>query len=200
MAKGIGVYKELVFAMGRTGILGYGGGPSVIPLIRYEAVTRYGWLEDDEFGEILALANALPGPIAPKMAAYLGYKLKGSLGGFVAVLAHVLPTSVAMIGLLGTLYALSHSRVVAGMIAAVRPVIFVMLALMAYEFAAKAWQGLGKGVAIGCFLITFLLLHVLDIHPGIVVAIFLVYGAFHLKWMSRFKRKREQEQGKGISL
>ncbi|MGG1662375.1 chromate transporter [Brevibacillus sp. NRS-1366] len=200
MAKGIGVYKELVFAMGRTGVLGYGGGPSVIPLIRYEAVTRYRWLEDDEFGEILALANALPGPIAPKMAAYLGYKLKGSLGGVVAVLAHVLPTSVAMIGLLGTLYALSHSKVVAGMIAAVRPVIFVMLALMAYEFASKAWQGLGKGVAIGCFLITFLLLHVLDIHPGIVVAIFLVYGAFHLKWMSRLKRKREQEQGKGISL
>lgn len=200
MVKGIGVYKEIVFAMGRTGILGYGGGPSVIPLIRYEAVTRYGWLEDDEFGEILALANALPGPIATKMAAYLGYKVKGGLGGLVAVLAHILPTSIAMIGLLGTLYVLRNSKVVAGMIAAVRPVIFVMLALMAYEFASKAWKGLGKGVAIASFLIVFVLLGVIDIHPGIVVALFLVYGAFHLRWMGRLKRKQEQEQGKGISL
>jgi chromate transporter len=193
MAKGIGVYKEIIFAMGRTGILGYGGGPSVIPLIRYEAVTRYRWLDDDEFGEILALANTLPGPIATKMAAYLGYKQKGAIGAVVAVLAHILPTSIAMIALLGVLYALRHSRIVAGMIAAVRPVIFVMLGMMAYEFAAKAWKGLGKGIAIGFGFAAFLLLNVFDIHPGIVISIFLLYGSFHLKIMERFKRKLEEK-------
>jgi chromate transporter len=193
MAKGLGVYRELVFAMGRTGILGYGGGPSVIPLIRYEAVTRYRWLDDDEFGEILALANTLPGPIATKMAAYLGYKQKGVRGAVVAVLAHILPTSVAMIALLGVLYALRHSRIVAGMIAAVRPVIFVMLGMMAYEFAAKAWKGLGKRFAIGFGFASFLLLHVLDLHPGIVVAIFLLYGACHLKVMERSKRRMKEK-------
>lgn len=192
MPEGIGAYKELVFAMGRTGILGYGGGPSVVPLIRYEAVTRYRWLDDDEFGEILALANTLPGPIATKMAAYLGYKQKGATGAVVAVLAHILPTSIAMIALLGVLYALRHSGIVAGMIAAVRPVIFVMLAMMAYEFAAKAWKGLGKGFAIGFGFAAFLLLYVLDVHPGIVVAVFLAYGSVHLKMMGRFKRRLEE--------
>ena len=49
-------------------------------------------IDDDEFGEILAIANALPGPIATKMAAYLGFKLKGTLGAVVATLAHILPT------------------------------------------------------------------------------------------------------------
>jgi chromate transporter len=189
-------YKEIVFAMGRTGILGYGGGPSVIPLIRYEAISRYRWLDDDEFGETLALANALPGPIAPKMAAYLGYKLKGTTGAVVAVLAHILPTSLAMIALLGMLYALRHSKIVAGMIAAVRPVIFVMLGMMAYEFLAKAWKGLGKGFALGFSLLAFLLLTIIDLHPGIVVAIFLAYGAFHLKWMERYHRRKQQ--GKDI--
>lgn len=48
----------------------------MIPLIRHEAVNKYKWIDDDEFGEILAIANALPGPIATKMAAYLGFKLK----------------------------------------------------------------------------------------------------------------------------
>lgn len=69
-------YLDLSWAMLKTGILGYGGGPSVIPLIRHEAVTRYKWMSDEEFGEILAFANALPGPIATKIAAYLGYRLK----------------------------------------------------------------------------------------------------------------------------
>ncbi|SEN13161.1 chromate transporter [Lihuaxuella thermophila] len=195
MPEGIGAYKELVLAMGRTGILGYGGGPSVIPLIRYEAVTRYRWLDDDEFGEILALANTLPGPIATKMAAYLGYKQKGASGAVVAVIAHILPTSIAMIALLGILYALRHSGIVAGMIAAVRPVIFVMLGLMAYEFAAKAWKGLGKGFAVGFGLSAFLLLYVLNVHPGLVVAVFLAYGSVHLKMIDRW-RHQLKERGK----
>ena len=90
-------YKELIFGMMRTGILGFGGGPSVIPLIRYEAVSRYQWLDDDEFGDTLAIANTLPGPIATKMAAYLGYQVKGWMGAFVSVMAHVLPTCLAMV-------------------------------------------------------------------------------------------------------
>lgn len=193
----IGPYGELVVAMVRTGIFGYGGGPSVIPLIRYEAVTRYHWLEDAEFGETLALANALPGPIAPKMAAYLGYRLKGTLGAAIAILAHILPTGVAMVALLGVLYSLRNSKYVAGMIAAVRPVIVVMLAMMAYEFAAKAWKGLGKGLGIVFGLITFVLLSVLDIHPGIVVALFLAYGAVHFKFVNRLKQTNGQ--GKEVS-
>src|SRR5688572_10358760 len=109
-------YFQLAWAMGKTGILGYGGGPSVIPLIRYEAVTRYRWMDDDEFGEILAIANALPGPIATKMAAYLGYRKKGVLGSIVAVITHILPSAIAMICLLSFVEYLSNSPVIQGMI------------------------------------------------------------------------------------
>jgi chromate transporter len=196
MADGFKTVKELIIALGRTGILGYGGGPSVIPLIRYEAVTRYRWIDDDEFAEILALANTLPGPIATKMAAYLGYKQKGAIGATVAVFAHIFPTSLAMVALLGVLYALKDSKVVTGMIAAVRPVIFVMLGMMAYEFATKAWNGLGKAIASLFLLLAFLFLNVIDIHPGIVVAIFLAYGAVHLKLMKHFKPEQKREKGK----
>jgi len=188
------VYSGLIAGMVRTGILGYGGGPSVIPLIRYEAVVRYKWVSDEEFGEILAIANALPGPIATKMAAYLGYKKQGILGAIVAVLAHILPTSIAIIALLGSMYALRESKVVAGMVAAVRPVIFVMLGMMAYEFAKKAWSGLGKIFAILFGVIAFVLLQLLDIHPGIVVAVFLGYGVFHLDLVQRYKAKRSSDK------
>lgn len=188
-------YKELTIGMMRAGILGYGGGPSVIPLIRYEAVTRYHWMDDEEFGETLALANALPGPIATKMAAYLGYKKKGVSGAFVAVLAHILPSSIAIVALLGVMYTLKDSKYIAGMIAAVRPVIVVMLGIMAYEFALKAWKGLGKGFAIFFCVLAFLLLQPLQIHPGIVVMIFLFYGMFHLNLVQRWKCSKHNDKG-----
>lgn len=188
------VYMKIVYAMVRTGILGYGGGPSIIPLIRHEAVLRYKWIDDEEFSEILALANALPGPIATKMAAYLGYRCKGVLGAIIAVLAHILPTAIAIITSLGFIYAFKQSKIITGMIAAVRPVITVMLALMAYEFMQKTWKGLGitLGGIIG--IAAYVLLGVAYLNQAIVVILFLLYGAFHLKLMTRFKSRKEQKE------
>ena len=181
-------YVQLTTAMFRTGIIGYGGGPSVIPLIRHDAVTRYSWLNDDEFAETLAIANALPGPIATKMAAYLGYKLKGIRGAVISVLAHILPSCMAMIVLLSAVNYLSGSKVVAGMIAGVAPVIAVMLGMMAYEFAQKAYKGLGKYIGAAFILLALLLLEVLHLHPAIVIVLFLSYGTVHYRIVAKTKQ------------
>lgn len=186
------VYKEIIIAMCRSGILGFGGGPSVIPLIRYEAVTKFKWLNNDEFGEILAIANTLPGPIATKMAAYLGYRQKGILGAIVSVLAHILPTCLAMVILISFINVVSHSAVITSMVSAVIPVIAVMLGLMAYEFAEKAIKGLGIYVGVALTLICLFLLQYISIHPAIVVLIFLTYGAFHFNLKDRIFHKKER--------
>ncbi|SEO61958.1 chromate transporter [Paenibacillus sp. OV219] len=183
-------YVQLCWAMMKTGILGYGGGPSIIPLIRYEAVTKNRWLADEEFGEILALANALPGPIATKLAAYLGYRLKGALGAILSVLAHILPSSIAMLSLLSAVNYLSHSAIVRGMISAVAPVIAVMLGVMAYEFGERAMKGLGRKLGIIMLLVSFALLQLLGVHPAIVIVLFLTYGAMHFKLLSRLQRTK----------
>ncbi|NIK71138.1 chromate transporter [Paenibacillus sp. BK720] len=190
---GLTDYGHIAWAMVKTGVLGYGGGPSVIPLIRYEAVTRYHWIEDDEFAEILALANALPGPIATKMAAYLGYRRKGWLGAVVSVLAHILPSAIAMIALLSVVQYLSGSAVIQGMISAVIPVIAVMLGVMAYEFANRAVKGLGKWMGFAMFAVAFLLLQIINIEDAIVIVAFLAYGAVHFKaagWVAKRRNKR----------
>jgi chromate transporter len=178
-------YKELIIAMVRTGILGFGGGPSVIPLMRYEAVTRYHWLDDEEFGETWAVANALPGPIAPKMAAYLGYRQKGALGAIVAVLTHITPTCIATVILLSLASVFRFSKSFTEMINAIMPVIAVMLGQMAYEFAFKALKGLGKVLGVIFLVLSFILLYVVPIHPAIVILLFLVYGAFHFRLKAR---------------
>lgn len=184
-------YSQLSWAMIRTGVLGFGGGPSVIPLIKYEAVTRYKWMENEEFAEIVGLANALPGPIATKLAAYLGYSRKGVLGAIIAVLAHILPSSLAMIALMSVVSYLSSSTMVQGMISAVIPVIAVMLGVMAYEFAERAVKGLGKPLGFTFFIIAFLLLQVVQIHEALVIIIFLIYGTLHFKLLDKYKKRKE---------
>uniref|UniRef100_UPI00406C9DE5 chromate transporter n=1 Tax=Bacillus sp. FSL K6-4563 TaxID=2921507 RepID=UPI00406C9DE5 len=189
-------YIELIIAMVRTGILGFGGGPSVIPLICHEAVVKYQWVNDDEFGETLAIANALPGPIATKMSAYLGYRLKGVSGAIVATAAHILPTCLAMVALVTLVSVLSSSQIIQNMIGAVTPVIAVLLGIMAYEFGQKTLKGFGMIFGIALFLLAFIGLQVLSIHPGIIVIIFLCYGAFHFKLKQRWNRPNKE---KGVS-
>lgn len=189
-------YIELIIAMVRTGILGFGGGPSVIPLIRHEAVMKYKWINDDEFGETLAIANALPGPIATKMSAYLGYRLKGVPGAIVATAAHILPTCLAMVALVKLVSVLSSSQIIQNMIGAVTPVIAVLLGIMAYEFGQKTLKGFGMIFGIALFLLAFIGLKVLSIHPGIIVILFLLYGAFHFKLKNRWNRPNKE---KGVS-
>lgn len=189
-------YMELTVGMMRTGILGFGGGPSIIPLLRYEAVSRYHWIDDDEFGETLAIANTLPGPIATKMAAYLGYKTKGWIGAIVSVSAHILPSAFAMVFLVAFVNILSQSPIIMTMIAAVIPVVAVMLGQMAYEFGEKAIKGLGILLGILFFIISFLLLQVISIHPGIVILFFLAYGAFHFKLKDHLNKKKTKHKEK----
>lgn len=183
-------YKELFFGFGRSGLLGYGGGPSVIPLIRHEAVVKYKWMTDEEFGDVLALANALPGPIATKMATYIGYRVKGNLGALVAVLSHIIPTVVAMIALLGSLYAMGQSKIISGMIMAVGPVIGMMLAVMTYQFLQKTWKGMGVAGSIAAITVSVVALQFIGIHPAIIIAIFIVF-AFTKTY---FKTKADSSQ------
>jgi chromate transporter len=178
-------------------MLGYGGGPATVPLIRYEAVTRYKWLNDDEFGEVLAIGNALPGPIATKLAAYLGYRKKGTLGAIIAVLAHILPTCIAMVALFSLIAFFKSSSIITGMIAAVVPVVCVMLGLMAYEFGEKAVKGLGRTMGIAFFLISFLLLQIVKLHPAVVILIFLLYGAFHYRISAKLNQMKSKKKREG---
>jgi chromate transporter len=140
-------------------LLGYGGGPSIIPLYEDQVVNKRGWMSSEEFGQALAFGNALPGPIATKLAAYIGYKVAGLSGSLVALGAVVLPTALVMVALAGVMLKLSNNPYIKGAIRGVQPVIFVMLAMLAYDFAKYAF-GPGKGpvvvlpllIAVGFFI------------------------------------------------
>src|SRR5690606_27636570 len=94
------IYWEIFVAFFISGMLGFGGGPASIPLIENEVVDRSAWLPTQQFSEIIALGNALPGPINTKLAGYIGYIEGGWFGAFVGIFATVAPSLMLMIALL----------------------------------------------------------------------------------------------------
>ncbi|MEB1805805.1 MAG: chromate transporter [Bacillaceae bacterium] len=174
------IYVEIFIAFFIPGIIGYGGGPASIPLIEHEVVHRYGWMTVDEFGEVLALGNALPGPIATKMAGFVGYEQGGVLGAVVGVFATVAPSLVLMIALLSLLYKFRHSPKVKKMTMLIRPTIAVLLGVLAYRFFASSYEATGVWQTGLLIVISLLLLEKWKVHPALVIAGALVYGAVFL--------------------
>ncbi|WP_123041462.1 chromate transporter [Cohnella candidum] len=144
---------HLFLAFGTATLLGYGGGPSIIPLYEHQVVGRYRWLTSDDFGQALAFGNALPGPIATKLAAYIGFKVAGWAGAAAALIAVVLPTALVMILLAGVMLKLTGNPIIKGMIRGIQPVIFVMMAMLAYDFAKYMFKPVPGAAAFLPFLI-----------------------------------------------
>lgn len=174
------VYWNIFVAFFIPGILGYGGGPASIPLIENEVVQRFEWMSVKEFSEVLALSNSLPGPLATKMAGYIGYEVGGPIGAGVAVFATVAPSLLLMILLLGFLYKYKDSPKVKRLTLYVRPVIAILLGLMAWRFFADSYQGIGLWQTTFLIAVSYLLLERLKIHPAFVILGTLVYGGFVL--------------------
>ncbi len=76
----------------KIGLFTFGGGYAMISQIKETVVEKNKWITEDELVEIIAIAEATPGPIAINMATFIGYKKRGVLGSAMATLGVVLPS------------------------------------------------------------------------------------------------------------
>lgn len=89
---------ELAKAFLLCGLLSFGGGYAMIPIVERELITARAWLSLETFTEIIAVAEMTPGPVAVNTATFVGYRVAGVLGSAVSTLA-VLAVPVLVSGL-----------------------------------------------------------------------------------------------------
>jgi chromate transporter len=83
----------------RIGLIGFGGPPAHIALLRRRLVEERGWLELDEFEAAIAACNLLPGPASTQLAIYCAHRLAGRRGALVGGLAFIVPAVVIVTAL-----------------------------------------------------------------------------------------------------
>ena len=164
---------EIFLAFAKIGILGYGGGPSMIPLVQVEVVQVHRWFTAEEFVDTLAMGNALPGPIATKMAGYIGYKLAGLPGAVAGVAGMILPSLIIMLALAGVLMAYKDTRYVQATLKAVRPVVVALLLVTVWEIlpsSVKGWDTALIGI------VAFAVVAGLKVHPALAILAAVILG------------------------
>ena len=164
---------DLFIVFSRVALVSWGGGPASMGLMQREVVAA-GWVSPEEFADALAIGNALPGPIAPQVSAFIGYKLAGIAGAVSAVTGTVLPTTILMLVMIVFFFGIKDSPTVAAMLKAVRPVIVGLLLWTAYTMAYTVFNAKTGGWGAGLLgnwdkviiaLVAFALLTLTEINP-----------------------------------
>ena len=163
----------LLFSFAKIGLVAYGGGPAMVPVLKAEVVERRNWMSTDDFLDAVAIANALPGPIVTKIAAAIGYRDAGWCGAVLALLGLILPSAVALLILLGFVSLVKDNPMVESMLRGLRPVVAAMLAYAAWDMAPGALKGY-KTVTIGVAALALMLLT--PIHPALLIVAGAVVG------------------------
>jgi chromate transporter len=175
---------DIFIVFTRVALFSWGGGPASMGLMQRETVAA-GWVTPEEFADALAVGNALPGPIAPQVSAFVGYKLAGLPGAIAGATGTVVPTTILMLVMIVFFFGIKDSPTVVAMLKAVRPVVVGLLLWTVYTMAYSVFSVSKAGWGSGLFqnwdkaliaIIAFALLTATEINPVFLVIIAAIFG------------------------
>lgn len=121
------LYFELFLTFAKVGVMTFGGGYAMLPILQREVVENKHWATDEELTDYFAIGQCTPGIIAVNTATFIGQKYKGAIGGILATLGIVFPSLVIITILAGLITSFSHLLVVQQAMAAVRVCVCVLI-------------------------------------------------------------------------
>ena len=159
---------ELFYTFAKVGIMTFGGGYAMLPILQREVVEKKGWVTDEELTDYFAIGQCTPGVIAVNTATFTGQKRKGVLGGIVATLGLVFPSLVIISALAKVITAYAHLPWVQHAFAGIRVCVCVLI----FNAVLKLVKGAMKGVwCWGIFGVILVLSVLTDLSPIVYVLV-----------------------------
>lgn len=122
------MFLQLFWTFLKIGTFTLGGGYAMLPLIQHEVVNRNGWIDEEEFLNMIALAQAAPGLIAVNSAIFIGWRIGGWRGVCGAVLGAVLPSFLIILGIAMVFSDWKELPAVEAVFKGIRPAVVALIA------------------------------------------------------------------------
>lgn len=123
------MYWQLFLSFFKIGAFTFGGGWAMISIIEREIVDRHHWIERNDFLDLLAISQSLPGILAVNIATAIGDRLKGNRGSIVAALGTILPSFLLIlaIAIFLTPDTIKNNRVISAIFMGIRPAVVALI-------------------------------------------------------------------------
>ncbi len=132
------IYIDSFKTFFKIGLFTFGGGYAMIPLIEQEVVDKKQWLSKDEFLDLLAVSQTIPGVFAVNMSIAIGYKLKKTKGSIVSALGTVLPSFLIILLIALFFEQFKDNPVVESIFRGIRPAVVALIAVPCFRLAQSA--------------------------------------------------------------
>lgn len=165
--------KELfeIFAVAfRVGIMTFGGGYAMLPILQREVVENKKWVSEAEVLDYYAIGQCLPGVIMVNTMIFIGQKRKGTVGGIVAALGTVCPALIIITIIAALLTNFAELQIVKKAFAGIRVCVCVLI----FNAVVKLWKS--SVIDKKCFVI-FLLVAALSLFTDITPVLFVIVSA-----------------------
>lgn len=110
----------------------------MIPLFESELVDRHHWVDRDEFLDMLALAQSMPGVLAVNMATIVGYRLRGVRGAMAAICGNIVFPILTILLLAICFRQFKDNAVVNHIFMGIRPAVVALIAAPVFNMARSA--------------------------------------------------------------
>ena len=127
---------DLFITFAKVGVMTFGGGMAMLPILQREVVQNKGWASDEELTDYFAIGQCTPGIIAVNTATFIGQKQRGVWGGIFATLGMVFPSLVIITALAGLITNFAHVAWVQHAFAGIRVVVCVLI----FNAVLKLWK------------------------------------------------------------
>ena len=162
-------YKKMLamfLSLVKIGTFTLGEGYAMIPLVQKEFVEKNKWIDNDEFLDIVALSQTVPGALIINSSTYIGYRLFGFTGALVACLGSMLPAIIIILVVAIFFGQIREIRMVEAFFQGVRPAVVALILYAVYKLSSSLQKNL---LNITWVLISTISIVFLSIHPIIII-------------------------------
>lgn len=167
------VLLELFIVFFKLGAFTIGGGIAMLPLLQNTLIDEKKWFTKEEFLDIVAVCQSLPGIIAINMATFVGYKKRGFTGSLVSTLGVTLPSFVLILLIATFISNMGDNPYLNGAMAALRAaalgLVFVAVIQLAPAAVKNKW-------ALIAAVTSFVLIAILNVNTAYVILLFILLG------------------------
>lgn len=130
---------QLFFTFFKIGAFSFGGGYAMIPYIQREVIDKKGWIELNNFVDIIGISQMTPGPIAVNSATFIGYKVNGFFGSLFATLGITAVSFILIVIASKIINKFKNSKIWNAAMLGMRPVLIALIVNAFFSLAKTSY-------------------------------------------------------------
>ncbi len=191
MKENIKSYCIIFIIFAKIGLMAFGGGYAILPILQRELIEKRNWIGDKELTNYFAVSQCLPGVIAGNVAIFIGKKKRGTVGAVCAILGVIFPSLVIITVIAALFLEYSHLQQVEDAFVAVRATVCVLI----LGAIIKLWKNsVVDKITFVIFIVVTLSSVIINITPIVYVIVAAVIGMIAYKDVEE-QLKDDKENG-----